>query len=94
MDDTNFHEPVDWGAVALAFVVWAAHFSVLWGASSALPGTPTARWIALAATIAGLTVLAELWRSRSDRGAQAIPRLAHSLAGVAMVLGALPALIG
>lgn len=90
----GFSEPLDWKAITLAFVVWTAHFSVLWGASSALPGEPSARWIALAATIAGLAALAWLWRSRSRNGPQAIPRLAHGLSGLAMLFGALPALLG
>lgn len=92
--DERFSEPVDWIAVTLAFVVWSAHFSVLWGANSAFPDDPEARWIALAATILGLAALAWLWHARAHRGPQAMPRLAHSLAGVAMLFGALPALIG
>lgn len=94
MVDERFSEPVDWTAVTLAFVIWAAHFSVLWGASSALPGDAAARWIALVATLAGLAVLALLWFTRAHRGPQATPRLAHSLSGAAMLFGALPAVFG
>ena len=92
--DKRFSEPVDWLAVNLAFAVWAAHFSVLWGASVALPGEPGARWIALAATLAGGGALAWFWRIRSDRGPQEMPRLSYALAGIAMIFGALPALFG
>lgn len=92
--DERFSEPVDWTAVSFAFAIWAAHFSVLWGASVALPGDPEARWIALVATIAGIGALAWLWRARDDRGPQAMPRLSYALAGIAILFGALPALIG
>lgn len=92
--DERFSEPVDWMAVTLAFAIWAAHFSFLWGASIALPGDPEARWIALAATVAGVGALAWLWRTRAQRGPQAIPRLSYALAGIAMMFGALPALFG
>lgn len=93
MDD-RFSEPVDWMAVTLAFAIWAAHFSTLWGASVALPDDPVARWIALAATLVGGGALTWLWHIRSQRGSQAIPRLSYALAGVAMIFGALPALFG
>lgn len=92
--DRNFSEPIDWVAVFLAFAVWGAHFSVLWAASSVLPGDRAAQGIALGATMAAFAALAWLWRRRAHRGHQAMPRLAHGLAGVAILFGALPAIIG
>ncbi len=95
--DRNFSEPTDWVAVSLAFAVWGAHFSVLWAASSVLPGDRAAQGIALGATMAAFAALVWLWRRRAHRahrGHRAMPRLAYELAGVAILFGALPAIIG
>lgn len=92
--DERYSEQVNWKAVALALATWAAHFSVLWGASSIFPGLPAARWIALLATIAAAGALVLLWRS-VDRGETgSIPRLSIGLASAAIAYGALPALVG
>lgn len=53
----RFTETTDWRGASWAFAVWAAHFSVLWGASSMFPGIANARWIALFATLAALAKL-------------------------------------
>jgi low temperature requirement protein LtrA len=92
--DERYSEQVNWKAVALALAIWAAHFSVLWGASSIFPGLPAARWIALFATIAAAGALALLWRSVGRREPDSIPRLSIGLASAAIAYGALPALVG
>lgn len=93
MDD-RYSEHVDWKAAVLALMVWAAHFSVLWGASSVFPGNAAARWIALAATIAAAGALVWLWPPDRARGPVAIPRTSIGLAAAAIGFGAMPALIG
>jgi hypothetical protein len=40
-----------WTILLGGLVVWAAHFFVLYGLASGLPGRPEARWLAIAATL-------------------------------------------
>lgn len=40
-----------WTIVLGGLAVWAAHFFVLYGIASVLPGRPEARWLVLAATL-------------------------------------------
>lgn len=90
----TFKENTDWQGAGWAFSVWAAHFSALWGASSAFPADPAARWIALAATVLALAALGLVWRIRSVKGGGFILPLALGLSAVAILFGALPALVG
>ncbi|GGD55344.1 hypothetical protein GRI62_03485 [Erythrobacter arachoides] len=94
----HYTETTDWQGAGWAFAVWTAHFTALWGASSAFPGDPAARWIALAATVVALAALIWLWRLRAARRARGAGRhvtpLAIGMAGVAVLFGALPALVG
>lgn len=90
----RYSEPLDWTSVGLALVVWAAHFSVLWGASSVFPGLAAARWIALVATIVAAVALGWLWRSRAGRGPRSVPQASIGLSAAAIAFGAMPALIG
>lgn len=94
MMKTDYSEPVDWKAVTLAFVVWAAHFSILWGANSIFPDAPISRWIALAVTLAALAALAWIVIMGVRGGPRTVPRLAGMVAGLSVLFGALPALIG
>lgn len=89
-----FKESTDWQGAGWAFSVWAAHFSALWGASSAFPADPAARWIALIATVLALAALAVVWRRRKAIGGGFVLPLALGLSAVAILFGALPALVG
>lgn len=40
-----------WGIMLGGLAVWAAHFLLLYGFASALPGRPEVPWLVLAATI-------------------------------------------
>lgn len=90
----RYSETTDWSGAGWALAVWAAHFSALWGASSIFPDTSAARWIALAATLGAVAVLAMLWRARRLREKGSILPVALGIAALAILLGALPALIG
>lgn len=90
----SFSDPVDWKGVALCFVLWLAHFTVLWGASSVFPGGAEARWIALAATIVVIAALAGVLRCGAARTGSKVTRLAIALAVAAVLFGVLPAAIG
>lgn len=92
--ETRFSEPIDWKAVAAAFAIWAAHFSLLWAGSSVFPADQAARWIALAGTIAALGALAVLMVRCARTSSAAVPLLACGLSATAVLFGALPALIG
>ena len=93
-----YEETTDWPGTAWAFAIWAAHFSMLWAASSIFPDRAPARWIALIATTIAIGVLWGLWRARAPD--QTRPRdrrilmLAVGVAAVAIVFGAVPALVG
>ncbi len=89
-----FTERADWQGAAWALAVWAAHFSLLWGASSVLPGSAAARWIALAGTLAAFAALALVWRVRSRHGKGRLVPVASGIAALAILFGALPALVG
>lgn len=48
------------GAILLGgLAVWAAHFFVLYGIASVLPGRPEASWLVLTATVPA--ILADAW---------------------------------
>ena len=90
----QFTDPVDWQGAGWALVVWLAHFTLLWGASSVFPHEAAARWLALAGTIAACAVLVLLWRMRGVSTVRSVPGLGIALAAVAILFGAMPALIG
>lgn len=93
-----YSETTDWPGAAWPFAIWAVHFSVLWGASSIFPDHAAARWIALVATVAAVGALASLWRVRVPRqqGVREgrIFTLAAGVTALAILFGALPALVG
>lgn len=90
----TFKESTDWKGAGWAFSVWAVHFSALWGASSAFPADPAARWIALVATVLALAALAVVLRRRGANRDGVVLPLALGLSAVAILFGALPALVG
>ncbi|MFY8195771.1 MAG: hypothetical protein ACOVKV_11865 [Novosphingobium sp.] len=90
----RFTETTDWQGASWAFTVWAAHFSVLWGASSMFPGMAVARWIALFATLSALGALLWLWRIRQARRGKTILLFAIGISALSILFGAMPALIG
>ncbi|MCX7282480.1 MAG: hypothetical protein NTX28_00235 [Novosphingobium sp.] len=90
----DFSDPVDWKGAALCFVLWLAHFTVLWGASSVFPGSAIARWIALLATVVVLAAIVALWRGAAQRQPGKVTHLAMALAVAAVLFGAMPAAIG
>lgn len=93
-----YSETTDWRGTAWAFVIWAVHFSTLWGASSIFPDRAPARWIALVVTVVAIGALGVLWRARvpdqTRSGERRILMLAIGVAILAILFGALPALIG
>lgn len=88
---TNRH---DWLGIAAALSVWAAHFTLLWGASIVFPGKPIAQWIAVVLTV---LAFAALWliRQRSGvRSVRSVEGLGIGIATVAVAYTFIPALIG
>ncbi|WP_120717560.1 hypothetical protein [Tsuneonella amylolytica] len=90
----DYSETTDWPGTAWAFVVWALHFSILWGSSSIFPGDDAARLVALVATLGALAALALLWRWRSRKGAGRIFASSVGIAAVAVIFGSIPAAVG
>jgi hypothetical protein len=89
-DLSNKH---DWLAPALAFSVWAAHFMLLWSASSVFPGQPAAKWIAAALTIFAYGALWWVRRRRGVVGFRSVEGLGVGIATVAVTYTTLAALI-
>jgi hypothetical protein len=92
-----------WAIMLGGLAIWAAHFFVLYGIASALPGRPEARWLVLAATlpaVAGDGLI--LWKtagggSRADPLDGWIARLGAAGAAIsliAVVWQCAPALLG
>lgn len=76
-----------------AFVIWAAHFIVAYGAALVFPGTTTALWIArIAATLAVAAIAFLALLLPRPRPVIALGSLGLSLA--AIVFGTLPAVVG
>jgi MYXO-CTERM domain-containing protein len=88
---TNKH---DWLTISLAMSIWAAHFMLLWSASSVFPGQAAARWIAVALTVAALCGLWLVRRRRGVRGFRSVEGLGIGIATVGVVYTTIPALIG
>jgi len=78
----------------LALTVWAAHFLLLWCASSIFPEQVLARWLAAAFTLIALVALYGIMRWQAVTTVFSIPGLGLALSAVAIVFTAMPALIG
>ncbi|MDZ4307120.1 hypothetical protein [Allopontixanthobacter sp.] len=90
----DLRNQTDWLTPLLALALWAAHFMILWAASSIFPGQPHARWIALAVTLGALAALIWLWRASKVRSVFSAAGLGIAVAAAAILFDALPALIG
>ena len=53
----------DWLLLLGGLLVWAAHFFLLYAFASIFPGSDLARWLTLAATLAGLLANAAIIRT-------------------------------
>ncbi len=90
-------DPIDrppvYRALLIAFMTWAAHFSVSYGAVLVFPGETIARIVALVAGLAALAVLvAQARKSARPRSSLALGAL--GLAAAAIVFGTFPAIVG
>lgn len=91
-----------WAALLGPLVIWAAHFTLLWIASSVAPDRPAARIAAGIVTLAALALLAWLARSiavlpRDDattRWIRTMGLLATAVAAISIAWQVLPALFG
>ena len=92
--ESGFSNRTDWLAPTLAFVIWAAHFALVWAASIVFPGAPLARWIAAALTLASFAGLFALWRWRGVETAFSAAGLGIVLAAGGVAYDTVPALIG
>ncbi|NVD45642.1 hypothetical protein HUV48_11550 [Altererythrobacter sp. HHU K3-1] len=90
----DYRNAIDWLTPTLALSVWAAHFSLLWAASSAFPDQPAARWIAAALTLPALGAMAWLWRRADTVSLTSIPGLGIAISAVGIVYSVLPAVVG
>lgn len=90
----DYRNRIDWLTPTLALAVWAAHFSLLWAASSAFPDQPTARWIAAGLTLIAGLALAWLWHRSADRSLRSVPGLGIAIAAAGIGFDFLPALVG
>lgn len=90
----EFRNDIDWLTPVLALALWAAHFSLLWAASSIFPDQAAARWIAIALTVAALGILWWIWKRAGRVAATSIPGLGIALAGAGIAFGVAPAIIG
>ena len=90
----NYRNDIDWLTPALALSVWAAHFSLLWAASSALPDQPAARWIAVGLTVPALGAMWWLWQRGAVRSLVSIPALGIAIAATGIVFSVMPAIVG
>lgn len=90
----EFRNDIDWLTPVLALALWAAHFSLLWAASSIFPDQAVARWIAVALTVAAFALLWWLWVRSGRVSVTSIPGLGIALAGAGMAFGVLPAIVG
>jgi hypothetical protein len=94
MADDDFRNRTDWLALALAMTIWAAHFALVWSASSIFPGHPAARWIGLILGVLALSALARLWYSRNVQSLHSASGLGIALAAGGVVYDTLPAILG
>jgi hypothetical protein len=80
-----------WTILLGGLAVWAAHFFVLYGIASVLPGRPEARWLVLAATLPAL--MADGLVLRKAIGLAGRPDELHRWTGRIGALGAALSLI-
>ena len=85
--------PENWKTLGLAFILWAGHFAIVYGAELIMPGDRAVRWIALSATLAAMGAFFLIWR-RLDQAGLSIARLSLGIAALAIAYQTLPALIG
>ena len=90
----DYRNDVDWLTPTLALTVWAAHFMLVWAASSIFPDQTEARWIAAALTLLALAGLAFLWRKGKVRSVLTIPGLGIAIAACGVAFDVLPAIVG
>lgn len=84
---------VNWRTLTFAFVLWAAHFVISYGAELILPNDPAVRWIALVAALAAMAAIVQCW-IRLGRDGSRVVKLALAIAALAIGYQTLPALIG
>ncbi|MGB3378050.1 hypothetical protein [Allopontixanthobacter sediminis] len=94
MSRNDYRNSTDLLTPTLALAIWAAHFSLVWAASSIFPDMPAARWIAVLLTIAALAGLVWLWRRSGVRSPTSIPGLGIAIAAAGIAFDLLPALFG
>ena len=90
----GYRNAIDWLTPTLALTVWAAHFMLVWAASSIFPDQPAARWIAAALTLVAATALLLLWRRGKVSSIASIPGLGIAIATCGVAFDMLPAIIG
>ncbi|UVI39628.1 hypothetical protein [Qipengyuania spongiae] len=90
----DYRNRIDWLTPTLALSIWAAHFSLLWAASSAFPDQPAARWIAAILTVIASGALYWLWRRGAVSSLRSIPGLGLAIASTGIAISLLPAIIG
>ena len=90
-------DPIDrppvYRALLIAIAIWAAHFSISFGAVLVFPGEAIARIIAVVAGLAALAVLVAQARG-SARPQSSLALGAFGLAAAAIVFGTFPAIVG
>ncbi|QIG79351.1 hypothetical protein [Stakelama tenebrarum] len=82
----------NWRALAFAFLVWAAHFIVVYAVALVAPDHPVDGWIASFACLAALGTLF-LFHRRIGPQESTLARSARAIAGFAIVLQTLPPLL-
>lgn len=92
--DEEFRNRHDFRTLALALATWAAHFTMLWSASSTFPDEPEARWIALAGTIAAALALARLWTRAGRPALRSVAGLGLAIAATGVAYNFAPAVVG
>lgn len=91
-----------WAVLLGGLTVWAAHFFVLYGIASVLPGRPEAQWLVLAATLPAVVADGLILRKTIGRGSRADPldgwisrfgAIGAALSLVAVIWQSAPALV-
>lgn len=85
--------PLIYRTLLLAFLVWAAHFAVSYGAVLVFPGHPAARIIAVCAGLIALAFLA-WWAAKLPRPRSSLAVGMLGLSAASVVLGTFPAIVG
>ncbi|WP_338242551.1 hypothetical protein [Aurantiacibacter hainanensis] len=92
--DEDFRNRTDYRTLAMALGLWAAHFGLLWVASSVFPDQPAARWIALALTLVAAAGLFWLWRCAGRPPVTSVAGLGLAIAAVGIAYDFAPAVVG